>query len=223
MSPRRSRWFASRSTGTIALAAEPPPLDITGPIPSERLYVDLVARVWLQRDDGPTMADDERCAWHGHDANDRERPQHRAVRLPGLVALEPGAQWTLEAFQADVRRTLGEQLSDLIEADERLTASGLRVLRVTARGAVQGVPIQWVVLHFSDDTGRRVLGHFHDGRAERRGLCRIGHPTGQHAAAGRGGRAGASKCHPGPAIAGGPSGYESKFRRGFGSQSTISE
>jgi hypothetical protein len=77
-----------------------------------------------------------------------------------LVALEPGTQWTLEAFQADVKRTLGEQLSDLVEAQERLSPSGLRVLRVTAAGAVQGVPIQWVMLHFSDDTGRRVLATF---------------------------------------------------------------
>ena len=77
-----------------------------------------------------------------------------------LVDLQPGAQWTLEAFQADVKQTLGEQLSDLIEADQRVSESGLRVLRVTAQGSVEGVPIQWIVLHFSDDSGRRVLATF---------------------------------------------------------------
>jgi hypothetical protein len=136
-------------------------LDITGPIPSERLYVDLVSRElgisammdrrWRMMSDLPGTAMMRMIE------NDRSVAQ---CDFRGLVALEPGTQWTLEAFQADVRRTLGEQLSDLIEADERLTASGLRVLRVTAGGAVQGVPIQWVVLHFSDDTGRRVLATF---------------------------------------------------------------
>ena len=77
-----------------------------------------------------------------------------------LVALESGKEWTLEALQADVHQTLGEQLSDIIEADQSVSETGLKVLRVTAVGSVQGVPIRWVVLHFSDDTGRRILGTF---------------------------------------------------------------
>jgi len=34
------------------------------------------------------------------------------------------------------------------------------VMRVTAQGTVQGVPIQWIMMHFSDDSGRRVLATF---------------------------------------------------------------
>lgn len=77
-----------------------------------------------------------------------------------LTALEPGKQLTLEAFQRDVQRTLGEQLIELTEAEQRLSATGLRVLRVVARGAAEGVPIEWTMLHFSDDSGRRVQATF---------------------------------------------------------------
>ena len=31
---------------------------------------------------------------------------------------------------------------------------------MTANGAVQGVPIHWIMLHFSDVTGRRILATF---------------------------------------------------------------
>ena len=89
--------------------------------------------------------------------NDRSIAQ---CDLRPLASLAPGRQLTLEAFQQDVKKSLGGQLSQLIEADQRLSESGLRVLRVVAQGAVQGVPIQWVSLHFSDDSGRRVLATF---------------------------------------------------------------
>jgi hypothetical protein len=148
-------------TQTIALAPKPPQLDIAGPLPSDRLYVELnsvelgvsvmMDRRWRMMSDLPGTAMMRMIE------NDRSIAQ---CDFRSLVALEPGTQWTLEAFQADVQRTLGEQLSDLIEADQRLSPSGLRVLRVTAGGAVEGVPIQWVMLHFSDDTGRRVLATF---------------------------------------------------------------
>jgi hypothetical protein len=48
----------------------------------------------------------------------------------------------------------------LIEADQRVSHAGLRVLRVVAQGAVEGVPIQWIMLHFSDDSGRRLSATF---------------------------------------------------------------
>jgi hypothetical protein len=55
---------------------------------------------------------------------------------------------------------LGDQLTGLVSADQQASDAGLRVMRVIARGAVENVPIQWVVLHFSDDSGRRVLATF---------------------------------------------------------------
>ena len=89
--------------------------------------------------------------------NDRSIAQ---CNLRTLARLEPGKQWTLEAFEQDVRRTLGNEMEDLLEADQRLSASGLRVLRVVAQGAVEGVPIRWIMFHFSDDSGRRLLATF---------------------------------------------------------------
>ena len=144
---------------TMALAETRPQLE--GPIPSGRLYVDMQSRELsisgLMDRRWRMMSDVPGAVMMRMIENDRSIAQ---CDFRSLVALEPGEQWTLEAFQSDVSQTLGEQLSELIEADERLSDSGLRVLRVAAAGSVQGVPIQWVMLHFSDDTGRRVLATF---------------------------------------------------------------
>lgn len=146
---------------TIALSPQPPHLDVSSPIPEDRRFVELrsnelgvsvlMDRRWR------TMKDVPGAAMMRMIDNDRSIAQ---CDFRPLANLQPGAQWTLEAFQADVKRTLGEQLTDLIEADQRVSEAGLRVLRVTAQGAVEGVPIQWILLHFSDDSGRRVLATF---------------------------------------------------------------
>jgi hypothetical protein len=148
-------------TRVIALSPRPPQLDITGPIPSDRMYVSLdstelgfsvlMDRRWRMMSDVPGTAMMRMIT------NDRSIAQ---CDFRPLVALEPGNHWTLEAFQDDVRRTLGGQLSDLIEADQRVSHAGLRVLRVVAQGAVEGVPIQWIMLHFSNDSGRRLSATF---------------------------------------------------------------
>ncbi len=145
----------------IALSPKPAPINFTQPVPADRLYVELgskslqfnamMPRQWRMMKDVPgsammRMIDSDRSI-----AQCDVRP---------LAALSPGQQWTLEAFQEDVQRTLGEQLSELIEADQRVSDSGLRVLRITAAGSVLGVPIQWVLMHFSDDSGRRLLATF---------------------------------------------------------------
>jgi hypothetical protein len=134
---------------------------ITEPIPADRLYVELksgeVGFAALMDRRWRMMSDLPGAAMMRMIENDRSIAQ---CDVRPLAALTPGKQWTLEALQEDVRRTLGEQLSEFIEADRRVSDGGLRVLRVTAHGAVQGVPIQWVVMHFSDDSGRRVLATF---------------------------------------------------------------
>jgi hypothetical protein len=146
---------------TIALPEKPRSLEITAPIPQDRLYVDLrsdevglgalMDRRWRMMNDVPGAAMMRMI--------DRDRSIAQCDFRP-LVSLEPGAQWTLEALQEDVRRTLGEQLGQFVEADQRVSDSAIRVLRVTAQGAVEGVPIQWVIMHFSDDSGRRLLATF---------------------------------------------------------------
>ncbi len=145
----------------IALPAQPRSLAITAPIPQDRLYVELASKQVgfsaLMSRKWRVMKDVPGAAMMRMIDNDRSIAQ---CDVRPLASLSPGNQWTLEAFQQDVRQTLGQQLSELVEADQRVADSGLRVLRITAAGAVEGVPIQWVLMHFSDDTGRRLLATF---------------------------------------------------------------
>jgi hypothetical protein len=136
-------------------------LDLTEPIPADRLLVELSSREvgfralmdrrWRMMRDVPGSAMMRMID------NDRSIAQ---CNVRPLARLPEGKQWTLEAFQQDVARTIGNRLSTLVEADRRVSDAGLRVLRVTAHGEVEGVPIQWVMLHFSDDSGRRLLATF---------------------------------------------------------------
>lgn len=77
------------------------------------------------------------------------------IRPTGKMA--EGVQLTLAAFIVDVKHSLDKRLGQLLESREEVNEFGLRVMRVTAQGAVEGVPIQWVFMHFSDDSGRRLL------------------------------------------------------------------
>ncbi|MGB7346574.1 MAG: hypothetical protein WBD20_20300 [Pirellulaceae bacterium] len=145
----------------VALPSTPAQMAIEGAVPKDRLYVDLQSKYVgvsaVMDRNWRMMSDQNGNAMMRMIENDRSIAQ---CNLRPLARLKPGEQWTLEAFQNDIQRTLGNDLNDLIEADQRVSAAGLRVLRVTAHGAVQGVPIQWIVLHFSDDSGRRVLATF---------------------------------------------------------------
>lgn len=77
-----------------------------------------------------------------------------------LTRMKPGEQLTLEAFQAEIKKSLGERFGEFFEAEEGLNNGGLRTLRAVAGGLVQDIPVQWVFLHFSDDSGRRVAATF---------------------------------------------------------------
>jgi len=79
------------------------------------------------------------------------------LNLRPLPQLPEGQQWTLAAFENDVQKTLGERFGELIESHEGMTDGGLRLLRVVAGGRVEGVPIQWIMMHISDDSRRRVM------------------------------------------------------------------
>ena len=143
------------------LPSEKPTLALTEPIPADRLLVELSSRevgfrVLMDRR-WRMMRDVPGSAMMRMIDNDRSIAQ---CNVRPLARLPEGKQWTLEAFQQDVARTIGNRLSRLVEADRRVSDAGLRVLRVTAHGEVEGVPIQWVMLHFSDDSGRRLLATF---------------------------------------------------------------
>lgn len=73
-------------------------------------------------------------------------------RLPQLAA---GQQFTLEAFQEDVKKTLGKNFGQIVEATQDRADGGLRTLRVIVSGTTADIPIQWTYYHLSDDAGNR--------------------------------------------------------------------
>lgn len=85
--------------------------------------------------------------------NDRSIAQ---LNIRPLPRLGEGEQWTLEAFELDVKRNLGDRFTQILQSQEGISDSGLRMLRVVATGQVQGVSIQWIMMHFSDDDRHRV-------------------------------------------------------------------
>jgi len=73
-----------------------------------------------------------------------------------LSPLGEGEQLTLEAFQANLKKSLGTTFVDFVEAGESLSDSGLRVLRVVISANVSEVPIHYVFYHLSDDHQNRL-------------------------------------------------------------------
>ena len=143
----------------VALPARP--FKFTATVPSNRMYVDLQSKsidvAMLMDRRWKIMRDITGSVMMRMIDNDNSIAQ---CNIRPLASLEAGKQWTLEAFQQDIKTALGSQLSEFLQADQRLSASGLRVMRVVAQGSAEGVPIQWIMLHFSDDSGRRVQATF---------------------------------------------------------------
>ncbi len=77
--------------------------------------------------------------------------------ITNMIDYEPGRQLSLDGFQADVKNSIGKALTEVVEASERLSSGKLRLLRVVSRGGIQGVNIQWIHYHISNDQGRRVV------------------------------------------------------------------
>ncbi len=69
--------------------------------------------------------------------------------------LAPGKHVLLEAYQQDIQKTLGSNFGQFVDASQWRTDEGLRVLRVSAAGAVAEVTVQWVYYLVSDEKGRR--------------------------------------------------------------------
>ncbi|MFG0261198.1 MAG: hypothetical protein ACF788_02265, partial [Novipirellula sp. JB048] len=148
-------------TQGVAMPAEPFPLDVTAAIDPAALLIELKSQqvgISTRMDRRWRMISDVRgLSMMRMIENDRSIAQCDFRRLSQL---EEGKQWSMEALQANIRTTLGEQLLQLELANERVNAAGLRVLSVVARGSVQEVPIHWIIQHFSDDSGRRAMATF---------------------------------------------------------------
>jgi hypothetical protein len=96
----------------------------------------------------------------GEEATLRYVVNNRVVaqcNITNMIDYEPGRQLSLEGFQADVKTALGKALIEVVEASERLSVNKLRLLRIVSRGETQGVDIQWIHYHISNDDGRRVV------------------------------------------------------------------
>ncbi len=153
--------------GTIRMIRKPmdapvrlpatPPSDM-GTIPADRLYSELTSaavgyavlmdRRWKIMTDVPgasmmrMIQDDTGIA---------------QCDLRPLGKMAAGVQLTLEAMVGESRTSMGERFVEVLQSREEVNEAGLRVLRVTIQGAVENVPIQWIFVHFSDDSGRRLL------------------------------------------------------------------
>jgi len=73
-----------------------------------------------------------------------------------LPKMESGSQLTAEGLEADIRAALKERFEEVLETTEKVTASGLRLLRMEVSGTQEQIPIRWIYAHLSDDSGRRV-------------------------------------------------------------------
>ncbi len=77
------------------------------------------------------------------------------------VALLPqapdAAQLTLERFQSDVIRALGESFQSVIRASQRHNENDYRVFQVVAEGEASGVAMHWIYYLVTDKHGRRVI------------------------------------------------------------------
>ncbi len=72
---------------------------------------------------------------------------------PSLAA---GQQLTMEGFQADVKRVLGNNFEEIVEASEETDDVRRRLLRVVVAGKAGDLPIQWTYYELCDAQGRRV-------------------------------------------------------------------
>lgn len=77
-----------------------------------------------------------------------------------LGKMAAGTQLTLEAFVGESKKSMGDRFVEVLQSKEEVNSAGLRVMRATIQGAVQGVPVQWVMIQFSNDLGRRLMVTF---------------------------------------------------------------
>ncbi len=80
--------------------------------------------------------------------------QCKVSPLPKTAAEQ---QITLEKFQEDVRRTLGDSFGEFIEAGQGVNDANYRVYRIAARGKVSDLPIRWSYYLLSDEQGHQVV------------------------------------------------------------------
>ncbi len=76
--------------------------------------------------------------------------------ITNLTDTEPGQQLSIDGYQRDIQKSMGNQLGQMLEATEKITATGLRMMRVVSVGTVNQVPMQWIHILVSNDAGRHL-------------------------------------------------------------------
>ena len=174
-------WFAASIAEQRAIGHAEPGLDVTARVrvalaptaDSPQLSDRLLAELPLEPSPGCELLKFESGKAHVRLVHDRRwhvmMDRHdlvvlRFVDQGDLVAqcnvsplpdLEAGKQLPLEAFQADVQRSLGEHFGQIVEASQWEAEDGKRILRIVAAGMASDVPIQWTYYHVSNSQGRR--------------------------------------------------------------------
>ncbi len=138
---------------TKLVLTEPPPVDrrLVVVRSDEAGYSALMDRRWRMIHDIPGSARMRMI--------DRNRSVAQCDVRP-LAVLPEGRYWTIEALEQELRRQVGSQLTEIVDSGEGSTETGLHGLQITANGAVEGVPVRWVVIHLADDFGRRIVATF---------------------------------------------------------------
>ena len=81
-----------------------------------------------------------------------------------LPKRDPNRLVSLEQFQQDVRKALGDNFGEFVAAGQSVDQNGHRVLRVVAEGSVaakadgkseSNIPIRWIYYHVADREGRQ--------------------------------------------------------------------
>ncbi len=130
-------------------------------IPPEKLLIEqqsghlsfktLTDRSWYMLTDAPGIATMRQI-------EDEQVISQCDFRTPPRLA--DGKMHSPEDFQNEIVQKLGEQLTSLGDIEVEDGPSGLQVLRVTADGEAQGIPIRWVFLHLGDRAVRRLIATF---------------------------------------------------------------
>jgi|GEM_PF-1223769 len=157
--------------GTIRMIRKPldaaarlsstPPTDIPTQAPADRLLIELssaaVGYSILMDRRWKIMSDAAGASMMRMVEDDRGIAQ---VNVHPVGKMAAGAQLTLEAFVGESKKSMGDRFVEVLQSKEEVNSAGLRVMRATIQGSVQGVPVQWIMIQFSNDLGRRLMVTF---------------------------------------------------------------
>ena len=80
--------------------------------------------------------------------------------LSSLAQREPDKLPSLEAFQEDVKKALGESFGEFVEAGQSSNDANYRVYRVAVDGTSAEIPMRWIYYLIADSQGRQVAFTF---------------------------------------------------------------